>query len=62
MDKEINKDFSFEAEVRRIVNEKINAVLDGLYNVLYNSQGHPEIEFEVLKAEIEAMDKGVNNG
>lgn len=27
------------------------------YNALYNSQGHPEIEFEILKAEIEEMDK-----
>lgn len=50
-----------EAEVRRLVNEKINKVLDGLYNALYNPQGQPEIEFEVLKAEIEEMDKGVNN-
>lgn len=57
-----NDDPYFEAEVRRIVNEKINKVLDGLYNALYNSQGHPEIEFEVLKAEIEGMDKEINNG
>ena len=51
-----------EAEVRRIVNEKITKVLERLYDALYEAQGHPGIEFEVLRANIEEIAKEINNG
>lgn len=49
-----------EAEVRRIVNEKITKVLERLYDALYEAQGHPGIEFEVLRANLEEIAKVIN--
>lgn len=51
-----------EAEEGRVVNGEINKVLDRLYDALYEEQGHPGIEFEVLRANIEEIAKEINNG
>lgn len=53
-----------EAEVRRIVNEKISEVLEGLYDALYyaSAQVDPEMGFEVLRENIEEINKRINNG
>lgn len=53
-----------EAEVRSIVNGKINNVLDRLYDAMYDAQGHPEIAFKVLRDNIEEINKRItgNNG
>lgn len=51
-----------EAEVRKVVNEKISEVLEGLYDALYEAQRHTGIEFEVLRANIEEIAKEINNG
>lgn len=50
-----------EAEVRRIVNGEINKVLDRLYDAMYDAQGHPEIAFEVLRANIEETATKIQN-
>ncbi len=50
-----------EAEVRSIVNGKINNVLDRLHDAMYDAQGHPEIAFEVLRANVEETAKEIQN-
>ena len=50
-----------EAEVRSIVNGKINNVLDRLYDAMYDAQGHPDIAFEVLRANVEKTAKEIQN-
>lgn len=61
--KEEIKDMN-EAEVRKIVNEKISEVLEGLYDALYyaSAQVDPEMGFEVLRENIEEINKRINNG
>lgn len=51
-----------EAEVRRIVNEKISEVLERLYDALYyaSAQAQPEMGFEVLKESIEEINRSIN--
>lgn len=50
-----------EAEVRRIVNGKINIVLDRLYDAMYDAQGHQEVAFEVLRATVEKTAGEIQN-
>ena len=50
-----------EAEERRIVNGKINIVLDRLYDAMYDAQGHPEVAFEVLRATVEKTAEEIQN-
>lgn len=56
-----------EAEVRRIVNEKISEVLEGIYDALYYASAlvDQDIRFKVLRDNIEEINKritGDNNG
>lgn len=53
-----------EAEVKRIVNEKISEVLEGLYDALHDAQGQLDynMAFDILKEDIEQINKRVNNG
>lgn len=56
-----------EAEVRRIVDEKISEVLEGVYEAIYyaSRQVDPDIRFKVLRDNIEEINKritGDNNG
>ena len=53
-----------EAEVRRIVNEKISEVLEGLYGALYyaSAQVDLELRYKVLRENIEEIAKEINNG
>ena len=51
-----------EAEVRRIINEKISKVLERLYDALYYAQWQQSgNEFEFLREEIEELNKEINN-
>jgi hypothetical protein len=50
-----------EAEEGRIVNGEINKVLDRLYDAMYDAQGHPEIAFEVLRANVEETATKIQN-
>jgi hypothetical protein len=52
-----------EAEVRRIVNEKISEVLEELYDALYYAQWQQSgNEFEFLREAVEEINKRINNG
>lgn len=52
-----------EAEVRRIVNEKITKVLERLYDALYYAQWQQSgNEFEFLREAIGEINKEINNG
>lgn len=53
-----------EAEVRRIVNEKITEVLEGVYEALYYASAlvDQDIRFKVLRDNIEEINRRVNNG
>ena len=52
-----------EAEVRRIVNEKISEVLERLYDALYYAQWQQSgNEFEFLREAIEKINKEIKNG
>lgn len=50
-----------EAEVRSIVNGKINNVLDRLYDAMYDAQGHPGVAFDVLRATVEKTAEEIQN-
>ena len=50
-----------KAEEGRIVNGEINKVLDRLYDAMYDAQGHPEIAFEVFRANIEEIATKIQN-
>lgn len=52
-----------EAEVRKIVNEKISVVLERLDSALYDAQGLPtELAIDVLRAYVDRIYKEINNG
>lgn len=51
-----------EAEVRRIVNEKISEVLEELYDALNyaSAQVDPDLRFKVLRENIEEINRRIN--
>lgn len=53
-----------EAEVRRIVNEKISEVLEEVYDALYYASAlvDQDIRFKVLRDNIEEINRRINNG
>lgn len=53
-----------EAEVRRIVNEKISEVLEEIYDALRYAVGlnDTEIRLKVLRDNIDEINKRINNG
>lgn len=53
-----------EAEVRRIVNEKISEVLEGVYDALMYASAivDQDIRFKVLRDNIDEINRRINNG
>lgn len=53
-----------EAEVRRIVNEKISEVLEEVYDALYYASAlvDQDIRFKALRDNIENINRRINNG
>ena len=53
-----------EAEVRRIVNEKISEVLEEVYDALRYASGQvdSDIRLKVLRDNIDEINKRINNG
>lgn len=54
----------YEAEVKRIVNEKISEVLEGIYDALRYASAivDTDIRFKVLRDNIDEINRRINNG
>lgn len=54
----------YETEVRRIVDEKISEVLEGVYDALYYASAlvDQDIRFKVLRDNIDEINRRINNG
>lgn len=52
-----------EAEVRRIVNEKISEVLEGVYEAIYYASGQRDLDIrlKVLRDRIDEINRRVTN-